>query len=53
MVVIPYEMTLEYDGKEHKSFGYLAYSHHDRFPPWWGFVCNDIGGDLSGDKIPP
>ena len=37
--------------------GYLvglpAYSHHDRFPPWWVFVCVDNGGNLSGDKIPP
>ena len=37
--------------------GYLvglpAYSHHDRFPPWWVFVSDDNGGNLSGDKIPP
>ena len=33
--------------------GYPAYSHHDRFPPWWVFVRDDNGGNLSGDKIPP
>ena len=33
--------------------GLLAYSHHDRFPPWWVFVRDDNGGNLSGDKIPP
>ena len=33
--------------------GLPAYSHHDRFPPWWGFVRDDNDGNLSGDKIPP
>ena len=33
--------------------GLPAYSHHDRFPPWWVFVCDDNGGNMSGDKIPP
>ena len=33
--------------------GLPAYSHHDRFPPWWVFVRDDNGGNLSGDKIPP
>ena len=33
--------------------GYPAYSHHDKFPPWWVFVRDDNGGNLSGDKIPP
>ena len=36
-----------------KNFGLPAYSHHDRFPPWWVFVRDDNGGNLSGDKIPP
>ena len=35
------------------KFGLPAYSHHDRFPPWWVFVRDDNGGNLSGDKIPP
>ena len=29
------------------SFGLPAYSHHDRFPPWWVFVRDDNGGNLS------
>ena len=33
--------------------GLPAYSHHDRFPPWWVFVRDDNGGNLSSDKIPP
>ena len=33
--------------------GLPAYSHHDRFPPWWVFVRDDNGGNLSGDKKPP
>ena len=37
----------------HERHGLPAYSHHDRFPPWWGFVRDDNGGNLSGDKIPP
>ena len=35
------------------ELGYPAYSHHDRFPPWWVFVRDDYGGNLSGDKFPP
>ena len=35
------------------QIGYPAYSHHDKFPPWWVFVRDDYGGNLSGDKIPP
>ena len=34
-------------------FGYPAYSHHDKFPPWWVFVREDYVGNLSGDKFPP
>ena len=33
--------------------GLPAYSHHDRFPPWWVFVRDDNGWNLPGDKIPP
>ena len=32
------------------SVGLLAYSHHDRFPPGWGFVRDDNGGNLSGES---
>ena len=35
------------------DLGLPAYSHHDRFPPWWVFVRDDNGGNLSVDKIPP
>ena len=39
--------------KDLQKKGLPAYSHHDRFPPWWVFVRDDNGGNLSGDKIPP
>ena len=35
------------------EYGLPAYSHHDRFPPWWVLVRDDYGGNLSGDKFPP
>ena len=41
------------DGCNDVDDGREAYSHHDRFIPWWGFVRDDNGGNLSGDKIPP
>ena len=25
----------------------MAYSHHDKIPPWWGNVSNDKGGNVS------
>ena len=30
--------------------GYPAHSHHDKFPPWWVFVRDDDGGNLSVTK---
>ena len=42
-----------HDSHNDDDDGYPAYSHHDRFPPWWVFVRDDNGGNLSGDKIPP
>ena len=30
--------------------GLPAYSHHDGFPPWWVFVRDDDGGNLSVTK---
>ena len=30
--------------------GYPAHSHHDKFPPWWDFVRDDDGGNLSVTK---
>ena len=48
------EVLLIYDdGCNDVDDGLEAYSHHDRFPPWWGFVRDDNDGNLSGDKIPP
>ena len=41
------------DHDDNDDDGLPAYSHHDRFPPWWVFVRDDNGGNLSGDKIPP
>ena len=32
--------------------GYPAHSHHDKFPPWWDFVRDDDGGNLSVTKSP-
>ena len=31
-------------------FGYPAYSHHDKIPPWWENVSNDEGGNVSVSK---
>ena len=42
-----------YDDYDNDDDGLPAYSHHDRFPPWWVFVHDDYGGNLSGDKFPP
>ena len=30
--------------------GLEAHSHHDKFPPWWVFVRDDYGGNLSVTK---
>ena len=30
--------------------GLPAYSHHDKIPPWWGYVSNDKGGNVSVTK---
>ena len=30
--------------------GLEAHSHHDKFPPWWVFVRDDDGGNLSVTK---
>ena len=27
--------------------GLPAYSHHDKIPPWWEYVSNDKGGNVS------
>ena len=35
---------------DHDYDGYPAHSHHDKFPPWWDFVRDDDGGNLSVTK---
>ena len=30
--------------------GLPAYSHHDKIPPWWEYVSNDKGGNVSVTK---
>ena len=30
--------------------GLPAYSHHDKIPPWWEYVSNDKGGNVSVSK---
>ena len=34
----------------HHHHGYPAYSHHDKIPPWWEYVSNDKGGNMSVTK---
>ena len=33
----------------HFKAGPKAYSHHDKFPPWWESVHNDDGGNPTID----
>ena len=47
------ENSNDTDDGDNDDDGYPAYFHHDRFPPWWVFVRDDNGGNLSGDKFPP
>ena len=37
-------------GHTHRHHGYPAHSHHDKIPPWWDFVRDDDGGNLSVTK---
>ena len=39
-----------YDDDDDDDDGYPAHSHHDKFPPWWDFVRDDDGGNLSVTK---
>ena len=32
------------------QYGYPAYSHHDKIPPWWEYVSNDKDGNVSVSK---
>ena len=38
------------DTDEDDEDGYPAHSHRDKFPPWWDFVRDDDGGNLSVTK---
>ena len=38
------------DADDDDDDGYPAHSHHDKFPPWWDFVRDDDGGNLSVTK---
>ena len=38
------------DDNDHENYdddGLPAYSHHDKIPPWWEYVSNDKGGNVS------
>ena len=35
---------------DHHHHGLPAYSHHDKIPPWWEYVSNDKGGNVSVTK---
>ena len=37
-------------GRTDDDDGLQAHSHHDKFPPWWVFVRDDYGGNLSVTK---
>ena len=38
------------DDDDNDGDGYPAYSHHDKIPPWWEYVSNDKGGNVSVSK---
>ena len=38
------------DDDDDDDDGLQAHSHHDKFPPWWVFVRDDYGGNLSVTK---
>ena len=38
------------DDDDDDDDGSPAHSHHDKFPPWWDFVRDDYGGNLSVTK---
>ena len=37
-------------GDDDDDDGLPAYSHHDKIPPWWEYVSNDKGGNVSLSK---
>ena len=38
------------DDDDDDDDGLPAYSHHDKIPPWWEYVSNDEGGNVSLSK---
>ena len=38
------------DDDDNDDDGLPAYSHHDKIPPWWEYVSNDKGGNVSVTK---
>ena len=38
------------DGGDGSNDGLPAYSHHDKIPPWWEYVSNYKGGNVSVSK---
>ena len=43
-------LTITQVDNHHHHHGYPAYSHHDKIPPWWEYVSNDKGGNVSVTK---
>ena len=43
-------ITIYDDDDDDDDDGLQAHSHHDKFPPWWVFVRDDYGGNLSVTK---
>ena len=38
------------DDDDDDDDGLPAYSHHDKIPPWWEYVSNYKGGNVSVSK---
>ena len=45
-----YDGDFDDDDGDDDDNGLQAHSHHDKFPPWWVFVRDDYGGNLSVTK---
>ena len=48
IILLPGLLPGDDDGDD--DVGLEAHSHHDKFPPWWVFVRDDYGGNLSVTK---
>ena len=48
--VKPYDGHDDDDDDDDDDDGLPAYSHHDKIPPWWEYVSNDKGGNVSLSK---